>query len=120
MICAGYCTQAQNADWKEMHGFHSVISRAFHLAEKNDLEPLKQKSGELLKRADLWQKSRVPEGYDPAVTKPILDKLVAKCREIDKAVALRKSDQELKRLITQAHGLFHEIMEKCGQGLKHH
>ena len=93
--------------------FHAVMSVTFHPAEDDNLQPLKEKSGDLLKTATAWQKGPVPQGYNAAVTKPILKRLVKQCNIINKAVTAGKSDVELKKLITEGHDIFHEIKEKC-------
>ncbi len=100
-------------NWKEMHDFHAVMSSTFHPAEENDFGPLKENAEELVKRSKAWQSSAVPKGYDGKATKPILDKLVMQCHAIQDAVSKKKSDAELMKMITEAHDIFHEIMEKC-------
>lgn len=100
-------------NWKEMHDFHGVMSKTFHPAEENDLAPLKENSGELLTLAKAWQQSKVPQGYNQQVTAPILEKLVQQFVRIQAAVNAKKSDPELKKMITEAHDIFHELMEKC-------
>ena len=110
---------AQKASWKEMEDFHTVMSTTFHPAEENDLGPVKTKSDELVSKAISWKKSSVPEGYDASLTKPVLKKLVTQCKELQSAVAAKKSDTELKVKITEAHDTFHEIMEKCRKEDKH-
>lgn len=104
---------AQKAGWPEMKAFHGVMSTSFHSAEDNNLGPLKDSAQSLVARAKAWQASPVPEGYKADMTKPILEKLVKQCQEINKAVGKGKSDAELKEMITKAHDTFHEIMEKC-------
>jgi len=104
---------AQEAKWQQMEDFHAVMSVTFHPAEDDNLQPLKEKSGDLLKTATAWQKGPVPQGYNAAVTKPILKRLLKQCNIINKAVVSGKSDAELKKLITEGHDIFHEIKEKC-------
>lgn len=99
--------------WKEMEGFHTVMSTTFHPAEENNLQPIKKKAGELLKAAKAWKKSTVPQGYNATLTKPVLNRLVKQCNIIKSAVDNGKSDAELKNLITEAHEIFHELKEKC-------
>lgn len=99
--------------WKEMEGFHTVMSTTFHPAEENNLQPLKEKAAALLAEAKAWKKSTVPQGYNAALTKPVLKRLVKQCGIIKNAVDNRKSDTELKNLITEAHDIFHELKEKC-------
>ncbi len=109
---AGFAQQ-KKATWKEMHDFHAVMSKTFHPAEEDNLQPLRDSAALLVTRAKAWQSSAVPEGYKADVTKPILKDLVKQCTTIQKAVKKGKADAELKVLITKAHDIFHEIMEKC-------
>ena len=109
-------TYAQpKGNWKEMHDFHGVISKTFHPAEENDLGPLKENAGELLTLAKAWQQSKVPQGYDQQVTAPILEKLVQQFVKIQAAVKAKKSDPDLKKMISDGHDIFHELMEKCNK-----
>lgn len=110
---------AQKSTWKEMDDFHTVMSTTFHPAEENDLGPVKAKADELVNKAIAWKKSVVPAGYDATLTKPVLKKLVAQLKELQGAVAAKKSDADLKEKITEAHDSFHEIMEKCRKEDKH-
>lgn len=104
---------AQQKKWKEMSDFHGVMSATFHPSEDNNLQPLKDSASVLVSRAKAWQHSTVPEGFNEGATAPVLKKLVEKCEAIRKAVSKNKPDGELKKMITEAHETFHEIMEKC-------
>ena len=101
------------ATWQEMLDFHEVMSTTFHPAETGNLAPLREKAGMLVDKAKAWQASAVPAGYDAAKTKDTLKRLVKQCKSIKKAVKAKKSDAELTTMITEAHEIFHEIMEKC-------
>lgn len=105
--------QQTKQTWNEMYAFHAVMSKTFHPAEEGKFKPLRDSANILLQKAINWKNSIVPQGYDANVTKPILKQLVSKCKEITKAVKKNKSDDDLKKLITEAHDIFHEIMEKC-------
>jgi hypothetical protein len=111
-VCLFSYAQKQ-ADWKEMHDFHAVMSKSFHPAEENNFKPLKQHADSIVIVAKAWQASIVPVGFNGAVPKPILEKLVKQTEIVQTAVKQNKSDAELKKLITEAHDIFHEIMEKC-------
>jgi hypothetical protein len=39
--------------------------------------------------------------------------LVQDCKALTEAVQTKKSDKELKTLITKAHDTFHQFAEKC-------
>jgi|CXWL01.1.fsa_nt_gi hypothetical protein len=103
----------QTASWKEMEDFHVVMSTTFHPAEEDNLQPLKEKAGDLVSRAKAWEKSAAPGGFNGSVTKPILKRLVQQCKVIKEAVGKDKTDAELKLMISEAHEIFHEIKEKC-------
>ena len=101
------------SEWKELKDFHGVMSKTFHPAEEGNLQPLKEKSADLVAKAKAWQASPVPAGYKQDETKKVLADLTKKCEETNKAVIAKKSDAELKKLITDAHDIFHQIAEKC-------
>jgi len=104
---------SQETKWQQMEDFHAVMSVTFHPAEDGNLKPLKEKAGDLATNAKVWQKGAVPEGFNAGVTKPILKRLVKQCNAINKAVVAGKTDEELKKMIIEAHDIFHEIKEKC-------
>lgn len=111
---------AQSTPWKEKKAFHEVMAGTFHPSEEGNLKPLKEKAGELVKRAKAWQQSKAPEGVNQAEASKILDRLVAKCEEIKKAVDSKASDNDLKKMISEAHDIFHELAEKCRPGKHEH
>lgn len=104
---------AKPAPWKEMLDFHDVMSTTFHPAEEGNLAPLREKAGMLVERAEAWKKSAVPAGYNREKTADTLKRLVKQCKIVRKGVKKGKTDAELTALITSAHDIFHEIIEKC-------
>ncbi len=104
---------AQKGEWKEMKTFHAVMSKTFHPAEAGNLKPVKENSADLLAKAKEWQASTIPSDYKNQETTTVLTSLVAKCEELNLAVIAAKSDDDLKKLITEAHDIFHQIGEKC-------
>lgn len=104
---------ADKGNWAELKAFHSVMSKTFHPAEEGNLKPVKDSASLLLAKAKLWQASAVPADYNKEETTKTLALLVAKCEELNAAVIANKSDADLKKLITEAHEIFHQIVEKC-------
>lgn len=96
-----------------MDDFHAIMSVTFHPSEEDNLKPLKDSAAVLHQKAKKWKKADVPAGYDVAITKPVLKRLVSECAAIETAVKNKKPDHELKGMIAKAHDTFHEIMEKC-------
>lgn len=112
-VFASIFSFAQTPEWKEMHDFHTVMSATFHPAEENNLKPCKENANALLTKALAWEQAKVPAGYNATLAKPILKQLVKDCKALTEAVKTKKSDKELKNLITKAHDTFHQFAEKC-------
>ncbi len=116
MLAASFSFSQKQADWKEMQDFHAVMSKTFHPSEENNLQPLKENAENLLKAARAWRAAEIPAGYNTTLTTATLKKLVKQCSAIQVAVKKKKDDMQLKKMITEAHEIFHEIMEKCRPG----
>ncbi len=111
---------AGEIEWKELDAFHAVMSETFHPAEEGNLQPVRDNADELLAKAKEWQMSPVPEGYDKSLTTKTLKTLVAKCKGLKSAVKAKKNDKELTKLITEAHDVFHKIVEECKTSTDEH
>lgn len=114
--CSISFSYAGGTDWKEMNTFHSVMSKTFHPTEEGKFQPVRDNASDLLAKAKTWKASAVPSTLNKEQVTKSLDKLVAKCTELDKAVKAKKGDDDLKKLITEAHDIFHEVAEKCMPG----
>lgn len=104
---------AKKGEWKELQAFHSIMSKTFHPSEDGNLQPVRDNAAELLAKAKAWQASAIPAGYRKEETKKVLANLTAQCNEINNAVKAKKSDEDLKKLIGEAHETFHQVVEKC-------
>lgn len=115
LIATASITVAQTTQpaWPQLKTFHSFMSSTFHPAEDGDFAPLKVKADSLLIVAKLWQASPIPSNYKPVETKAALEKLVKQCRIVNKAVKEDADDDELKKMITEAHDIFHKIVGEC-------
>ena len=113
VIASFTAIQAQKATWKEMDTFHEVMAKTFHPAEEGKLDPIRTRSQEMLDKADAWEKSTAPEGYDKKAVKNSLKQLVKGSEEINKLVKEKAADNILKEKLSALHDVFHEIMEKC-------
>jgi hypothetical protein len=113
LLPAACFAQNKKPSWQEMKTFHSFMASTFHPAEEGNLDPLKAKADSLLITAQLWNQSAIPSNFKPEETKAELTKLVAQCNIVKEAVAAKKDDKELTKLITQAHDIFHKIVGEC-------
>lgn len=99
--------------WPEMKNFHSFMSSTFHPSEEGNLAPLRAKADSMFMAAKQWQAAAIPASYKPKETKAALEKLVKQCAEIKASVASNTTDDELKKLIANAHDVFHTIVKEC-------
>jgi hypothetical protein len=99
--------------WKEMETFQGVMSTTFHPAEEGKFEPIRTRSGEMLDKAIAWKNSTAPAGYNQEAVQKNLLKLVKGAKKVDNLVKKSASDADLKEQLTELHGIFHEIAEKC-------
>ncbi|MBK9224188.1 MAG: hypothetical protein IPO23_05215 [Flavobacterium sp.] len=104
--------------WPEMNVFHEVISETFHPTEENNLEPLKTRSEELMKKAENLLNSNIPEEYRTKAILSSLENLQLKSETLHKLVTSKASDTELKKSITDVHDVFHEIVGLCNENEK--
>jgi len=101
--------------WPEMNVFHEVISETFHPTEENNLEPLKTRSEELMKKAENLLNSNIPEEYRTKAILSALEILQIKSETLHKLVLSKASDAELKQSIIDVHDTFHEIVGLCNE-----
>jgi hypothetical protein len=101
--------------WPEMNVFHEVIAETFHPAEENNLEPLKTRSEELMKKAENLLNSNIPEEYRTKSILNSLENLQGKSEALHKLVISKASDAELKQYIINVHDTFHEIVGLCSE-----
>jgi len=114
MLVPLFCVaQNKKPSWPQMKAFHSYMAATFHPAEEGNLLPLKAKADSLYILSKQWIESSIPSNFKPAETKAELTKLVAQCNLVKEAVAAKKEDKELTKLITEAHDIFHKIIGEC-------
>lgn len=116
-IASSFASKAQTkkTEWKEKSDFHTVMSATFHPSEEGNLEPIKTRSGELVKSAKAWKESTPPKEFDTPKVKKTLKKLLKKSIELDKLVKNNGSDEKIKKTLSDLHDIFHEIVEICNK-----
>ena len=112
-VTCAVAQEKKKGEWKELKEFHSIMSKTFHPSEEGNLQPLKDQASVLTAKAKVWAATKVPAGYDKALTPQVLKELVDKCEEIEYNIKKKVSDDELKALIAEAHEIFHKVVEKC-------
>lgn len=104
--------QMHHGDWKEMEDFHEIMAIAFHSAEGDLFNPLKENSELLVSKAQAWKDSAIPVEYNKKMTAKTLSQLVKQCKKVDKMVKKGASNEDLMAAITKAHDIFHNAMDK--------
>lgn len=120
LFFAANTVSAQSAldKWPAMKTFHEVMSRTFHPAEEGNLAPLRNFAETLDNKAKELTIKEVPKEFK---TKPLMSavkRLQQKTAFVDKLVKSNAADADLKKAITEAHDIFHEIVGLCS-GEKH-
>ena len=109
----------KKVEWPEWTAFHGVMAATFHPAEEGNFKPIRTRSGELLAKAEEWQKSKAPKDLDKPEVKKLLVVLVKESKELDTMVKNKASDEELKKALTALHERFHSIVGACSNEEEH-
>ncbi len=105
--------QSRKRAWEAaLDSYHTLMSDAFHSAEEDNLEPLKQKYGQMGAVAKAWVKIPVPKEYQK-------DNIAEALKELEKeSLAMAKvveegTEAEMKEAIYALHDVFHKVQELC-------
>ena len=106
-------SQIEKDSWPELKDFHRVMSQVFHPSETDNLDPLRNRSGELLAKAILLKNSTPPISLQKEGIKKAMFELEKQCFEIDKLKIKNAKSEVLKKKISDAHDHFHVIQGLC-------
>lgn len=105
--------QSKFDKWPELKAFHSVMSATFHPSEKGNLQPIKERSGEMVEKAKALASSAIPKEFKIKEVEDAVKKLEKDSIALDKLVKDKASDEVIKKALTDLHDTFHLIVEKC-------
>lgn len=114
-------TNAQTSakDWKELKAFHSVMAATFHPSEEGNLQPIKERSGEMVEKAKLLATSKVPDEFNKPEMLAAIKELVAGSEKLDAMIKAKATDEEITKFLSGLHDTFHKIVGLCQPGDKH-
>lgn len=95
LATAGLKAQDRFANWPALGTFHTVMSATFHPSEKGDLNPLRERSAELAKKASDLNKLIVPEEFKKPALKKALNLLAVETKALNKLIKKNSSDSVL-------------------------
>ncbi len=112
---AAHADDKKKAEWPALKAFHSVMAGTFHPSEEGNLEPVRTRAAELVEKADALSKGTVPEAYNSPKMQEAIKRLQAGTRDVQKMVAGKATDEELKTRLVVLHDNFHEIVGLCNK-----
>jgi superoxide dismutase len=99
--------------WQALKDFHMVMAQTFHPVEDGNFGPIKERSGEMLGKAQLLASSKVPASFQSAAITKALKDLVTGSAALDKLVQKKAKDEKIKESLTKLHDTFHVIQGLC-------
>ncbi len=99
--------------WLALKDFHKVMSQTFHPSEEGNLQPIKERSGEMVVKAEALAKSTIPAEFNKKEVVAAVQKLATDSKKLDKLVKAKKSDKEITEALSKLHDVFHEIVGLC-------
>ncbi len=99
--------------WLELKDFHMVMAQTFHPMEEGNLKPIKERSGEMLTKANKLASSKIPTSFQSAAISKAIADLVVGSASLDKAIKKKAKDEKIKTDLTKLHDTFHVIQELC-------
>lgn len=112
--------QSLSEKWPEVKAFHSVMSNCFHSAEDGNLEPIKERIGEMVEAAGNWLKSTPPEGLESDEITKLLTKLYEGCAGLQEYMNSEEcTDEGIVEMLEMLHDVFHEVVGACNPNDEH-
>lgn len=111
--------QASAKDWKELKAFHSVMAQTFHPSEEGNLQPIKERSGEMIEKAKALAASKVPDEFNKPEMLTAIKELIAGSEKLDAMIKAKATDEEITKYLSGLHDIFHKIVGLCKPGDKH-
>lgn len=111
--------QSKLGTWKELKDFHQVMSQTFHPSEEGNLQPIKERSGEMVEKAGFLAKSSIPVDFNRKEVLTAIEKLASDSKELDELIKADGTDEEIKSALAKLHDVFHEIVGLCSSEDKH-
>ena len=105
--------QEKNDPWPELTAFHKVMSQTFHPSEEGNLQPIRERSGEMVEKATALAKSAIPAEFNKKSVQKAVKKLKADSRKLDKLVRSKAEDKVIAKALNGLHDTFHQIVELC-------
>ena len=93
--------------------FHGVMSETFHPSEEGNLEPIKNRIGEMVEKAKALKTSEIPQDIDTPELRKEIKNLIKGSKKLEKLIAKNGSDESIIKSLSELHDVFHNIVGMC-------
>lgn len=105
--------QSKFDKWTKLKAFHTVMSQTFHPSEEGNLDPIKARITEMVGKAEILSKSKIPLEFNSKEVKSAINKLVKESKNLEKKIQFKESDEVITKTLSKVHDVFHEIVGLC-------
>ena len=106
-------------DWQALTDFHQVMSQTFHPSETGNLQPIKERSAEMVQKANVLANSTIPPAFKRKEVVAAVQQLAKDSKQLDELVQGEKSDKAIAEALSQLHDVFHKIIGLCSGEAQH-
>lgn len=113
LISSNLFAQGTFSKWPAIKTFHAVMSQTFHPAEDGNLEPIKNRSAEMVQKADDLSKSEIPTEFNNNKVLAAIQNLQIKSKALNIMIQEKATDEAITKFLSEIHDVFHEIVGLC-------
>ena len=106
--------------WPELKAFHSIMSQTFHPSEEGNLQPIKERSKEMMEKAAQLADSKIPLEYKTDAIVKAVEQLKSDTKKLHKMIGNKASDKEITAALSALHDVFHQIVGLCKKENEQH
>jgi hypothetical protein len=106
--------------WPELKAFHGVMSQTFHPSEEGNLQPIKERSKEMMEKATQLADSKIPLEYKTDAIVKAVEQLKTDTKKLHKMIGNKASDKEITAALSALHDVFHQIVGLCKKENEQH
>ncbi len=106
--------------WPELKTFHSIMSQTFHPSEEGNLQPIKERSKEMMEKASQLADSKIPLEYKTDAIVKAVEQLKSDTKKLHKMISNKVSDKEITTALSGLHDVFHQIVGLCKKENEQH
>jgi superoxide dismutase len=99
--------------WTALNEFHVVMAQTFHPSEEGNLAPIRQRSGEMVEKAQALLNQPIPASFNTVEIKKSITDLLMGAKELDEMVRSHADDKMITTKLNNLHDTFHTIQGQC-------